>query len=208
MQSQNEKIIIIDFGSQVTKLIARRVRELGAYSEIITPSTLNKIKNHNNIKGFILSGGPSSVTELKFQSVSKEIFKKNIPILGICYGLQLIAKIFGGKIKAAKKRREFGRAFLFKKRFSPLIKNFFNSNNSVWMSHEDAVVKLPKDFKTIAYTKESKLTIIENSKKKIYGVQFHPEVTHTKNGKQIFKNFLFLICKIKKKWNVVSQKSD
>ena len=87
-----------------------------------------------------------------------------------------------------------------------MIKNFFNSNNSVWMSHEDAVVKLPKDFKTIAYTKDSKLTIIENSKKKIYGVQFHPEVTHTKNGKQIFKNFLFLICKIKKKWNVVSQK--
>ena len=166
MQSQNEKIIIIDFGSQVTKLIARRVRELGVYSEIITPSTLNKIKNHHNIKGFILSGGPSSVTNLKFQSVSKEIFKKNIPILGICYGLQLIAKIFGGKIKSAKKRREFGRAFLFKKKSSPLIKNFFNSNNSVWMSHEDAVVKLPKDFKTIAYTKASKLTIIENPKKK------------------------------------------
>ena len=206
MQSQNEKIIIIDFGSQVTKLIARRVRELGVYSEIITPSTLNKIKNHHNIKGFILSGGPSSVTNLKFQSVSKEIFKKNIPILGICYGLQLIAKIFGGKIKSAKKRREFGRAFLFKKKSSPLIKNFFNSNNSVWMSHEDAVVKLPKDFKTIAYTKDSKLTIIENSKKKIYGIQFHPEVTHTNNGKQIFKNFLFLICKIKNKWNVVSQK--
>ena len=206
MQSKNEKIIIIDFGSQVTKLIARRVRELGVYSEIITPSTLNKIKNHHNIKGFILSGGPSSVTNLKFQSVSKEIFKKNIPILGICYGLQLIAKIFGGKIKSAKKRREFGRAFLFKKKSSPLIKNFFNSNNSVWMSHEDAVVKLPKDFKTIAYTKDSKLTIIENPKKKIYGVQFHPEVTHTNNGKQIFKNFLFLICKIKNKWNVVSQK--
>jgi len=146
------------------------------------------------------------VTNLKFQSVSKEIFKKNIPILGICYGLQLIAKIFGGKIKSAKKRREFGRAFLFKKKSSPLIKNFFNSNNSVWMSHEDAVVKLPKDFKTIAYTKDSKLTIIENPKKKIYGVQFHPEVTHTNNGKQIFKNFLFLICKIKNKWNVVSQK--
>jgi GMP synthase (glutamine-hydrolysing) len=207
MQFHNEKVIIIDFGSQVTKLIARRIRELGVYSEIVTPKTLHKIKKYHNIKGLILSGGPSSVTNSKFQSVSKEIFNKDIPVLGICYGLQLIAKIFGGKIKSAKKKREFGRAFLYKKKSSPLIKNFLNSKNSVWMSHEDAVVKLPKDFKTIAYTKESKLTIIENSKKKIYGVQFHPEVTHTSNGKQIFKNFLFLICKIKKTWNVISQKS-
>ena len=206
MQFQNEKIIIIDFGSQVTKLIARRIRELGVYSEIITPRALYKIKDYHNIKGIILSGGPSSVTSQKFQSISKEIFTKNIPILGICYGLQLIAKIFGGKIKSAKKKREFGRAFLFKKKSSPLIKNFLKSNKSVWMSHEDAVVKLPKDFKTIAYTKESKLAIIENTKKKLYGVQFHPEVTHTLNGKQIFKNFLFLICKIKKRWNVISQK--
>ena len=121
--------------------------------------------------------------------------------------MQLIAKIFGGKIKSAKKKREFGRAFLFKKRQSPLIKNFFKASNSVWMSHEDAVVKLPRDFKTIAYTKDSKLTIIENTKKKIYGVQFHPEVTHTFNGKQIFKNFLFIICKLKKNWSVISQKS-
>jgi len=199
MQSQNEKIIIIDFGSQVTKLIARRVRELGVYSEIITPSTLNKIKNHHNIKGFILSGGPSSVTNLKFQSVSKEIFKKNIPILGICYGLQLIAKIFGGKIKSAKKRREFGRAFLFKKKSSPLIKNFFNSNNSVWMSHEDAVVKLPKDFKTIAYTKDSKLTIIENPKKKIYDFYFADSVVPENN--QFIVSFIFnkSVTKAKKK---------
>ncbi len=207
MQFQNEKIIIIDFGSQVTKLIARRIRELGVYSEIITPRALYKLKNYHNIKGIILSGGPSSVTSQKFQSISKEIFNKNIPVLGICYGLQLIAKIFGGKIKSAKKKREFGRAFLLKKRSSPLIKNFLKTTNTVWMSHEDAVVKLPRDFKTIAYTKDSKLTVIENAKKKIYGVQFHPEVTHTSNGKQIFKNFLFLICKIKKKWNISSQKS-
>ena len=125
-------------------------------------------------------------------------FYKDVPILGICYGLQLIAKIFGGKIKSSKKRREFGRAYLFKKKSSPLIKNFLNKKNTVWMSHEDAVIKLPKNFKSIAYTKNSKLTIIENSKRKIYGVQFHPEVTHTENGKQIFKNFIFSICKIKK----------
>ena len=205
-QKEKDKVVIIDFGSQVTKLIARRVRDLGVYSEIITPEEINKIKNYHNIKGFILSGGPSTVTTKKFQSVPKEIFQKKIPILGICYGLQLIAKIFGGKIKPSKKRREFGRAILFKKRSSLLIKNFLNSKTSVWMSHEDAVVKLPKQFKIIASTKDSKLTVIENPKNRIYGVQFHPEVTHTYNGKQIFKNFLFLICKIKKRWSVISQK--
>ena len=208
MQFQNNKdrVLIIDFGSQVTKLIARRIRELGVYSEVITPIELKRIRNYENIKGLVLSGGPSTVTTKKFQTVPKEIFKKKIPILGICYGLQLIAKLFGGKIKPSKKRREFGRAHLTKLRSSLLIKKFINSKNSVWMSHEDAVVKLPKNFKIIASTKNSKLTIIENTQNKIYGVQFHPEVTHTDNGKQIFKNFLFLICKIKKKWSVYSQK--
>ena len=203
---EKDKILIIDFGSQVTKLIARRVRELGVYSEITTPKEINKIKNYRSIKGIILSGGPSTVTKKKFESIPKIILNKNIPILGICYGLQLIAKIFGGKIKPSKKRREFGRAHLFKKRSSLLIKNFIKSKTSVWMSHEDAVVKLPKNFKIIASTKESNLTIIENTKKKLYGVQFHPEVTHTKDGQQIFKNFLFSICKIKKKWKISSQK--
>ncbi len=204
---KNKEIIaIIDFGSQVTKLIARRIRDLGVYSEIFTPKEFKKLNDFKNIKGLIFSGGPSTVTKKNFQNVSKEIFKKNIPILGICYGLQLIAKIFGGKIKPSKKRREFGRAFLFKRQSSLITKNFFNSKKLVWMSHEDAVVKLPKNFKTIASTSNSKLTIIENSKKKIYGIQFHPEVTHTDNGIQIFKNFLFLICKIKKNWSVNSQK--
>ncbi len=208
MQFHNDKnkVLIIDFGSQVTKLIARRIRDLGVYSEIITAAEVKKLKNFSRIKGFILSGGPSTVTEKKFQSVPKEIFYKDVPILGICYGLQLIAKIFGGKIKSSKKRREFGRAYLFKKKSSPLIKNFLNKKNTVWMSHEDAVIKLPKNFKSIAYTKNSKLTIIENSKRKIYGVQFHPEVTHTKNGNQLFKNFLFSICKINKNWSAASQR--
>ena len=142
-----DKILIIDFGSQVTKLIARRVRELGVYSEIITPKALSRIKNYQNIKGFILSGGPSTVTKKKFQSIPKKLLNKNIPILGICYGLQLIAKIFGGKIKPSNKKREFGRAYLLKKRSSLLTKNFIKSKTSVWMSHEDAVVKLPKTLK-------------------------------------------------------------
>ena len=205
-QKNKDRVLIIDFGSQVTKLIARRIRELGVYSEIITPKKLNKFKNFYYIKGIIFSGGPSTVTATKFQSVPKEIFKKKIPILGICYGLQLIAKLFGGKIKSSKKKREFGRANLIKKKTSLLTTNFFNKKTSVWMSHEDAVIKLPKNFKTVASTKNSTFTIIENIKKRIYGVQFHPEVTHTDNGKQIFKNFLFSICKIKKNWNISSQK--
>ena len=205
-QVPNEKILIVDFGSQVTKLIARRIRDFGVYSEIITPSELKKLTNYKNIKGIILSGGPSSVTKQKFQSVPKNIFNNKIPVLGICYGLQLISKLFGGKIKASKKRREFGRTFIFEKRKSLLTKNFFKKKSSVWMSHEDAVIKIPKKFKVIAFTKDSKFTAIENQKEKIYGVQFHPEVTHTDNGKEIFKNFLFLICKVKKKWNINSQK--
>ena len=116
MQFHNEKnkILIIDFGSQVTKLIARRVRELGVFSEVITPNELYEIKNFNNIKGLIFSGGPSTVTKARFQSVPKEIFKKKIPILGICYGLQLIAKLFGGKIKPSKKKENLEEQFYLK----------------------------------------------------------------------------------------------
>jgi|TARA_B100001093_G_scaffold515227_1_gene591078 GMP synthase (glutamine-hydrolysing) len=209
MTSKNlrEKVIIIDFGSQVTKLIARRVRDLGVFSEIITIKELNKINNFKEIKGIILSGGPSTVTKKEFPTISKKIFSKKIPILGICYGLQLISKIFGGSVKKLNKKREFGRAVLLKKKNSLLTNKFLNSKkNSVWMSHQDVVTKLPKGFKIIASTAESKLTIIENKKNNIYGIQFHPEVTHTQNGKQIFKNFLFSICKIKKKWLVTSEK--
>ena len=170
LYNDKDKILIIDFGSQVTKLIARRIRDLGVYSEIITVKNLIKLKNYDKIKGFIFSGGPSTVTKKKFPSVPKEIFNKKIPILGICYGLQLIAKLYGGNIKPSKKRREFGRALIFKKKTSLLTKNFFNKNKGVWMSHEDAVVKIPKNFKIVASTKNSNLTIIENTKKKIYGV--------------------------------------
>ena len=120
-----EKILIVDFGSQVTKLIARRVRDLGVYSEIITPEELKKYENFNLTKGIILSGGPSTVTKVKYQTIPKKIFKKKIPILGICYGLQLIAKLFGGKIKSSKKRREFGRAIIYKKKKVSFNTKFF-----------------------------------------------------------------------------------
>ena len=141
-----DKVVIIDFGSQFTQLIARRIRELGVFSQIITPDALKKLKKFESVKGLIFSGGPSTVTQKHFESVPKKVFEKNIPILGICYGLQLISKIFGGKIKPSNKNREFGRTLLVKKRNSLLTKNFFNSKKFVWMSHEDAVVKLPKNF--------------------------------------------------------------
>ena len=202
-----DRIIIIDFGSQVTKLIARRVRELGVLSEITTLSEFCRIKKFSSVKGIILSGGPSTVTNRDLNNIPKKIFSHNIPVLGICYGLQLISKAFGGHVKNLKKKREFGRALLKKKNNSNLIKNFFNNGkNLVWMSHQDAVIKMPKNFRKIAYTKDSSLTIIENKKKKIYGVQFHPEVTHTSNGIKIFSNFIFLICKMKKNWKVYSEK--
>ena len=198
-----DKIVIIDFGSQVTKLIARRVREFGVYSEILTINQLKSLKRYENIKGIILSGGPSTVTKKKFPNIPEKIFLKKIPILGICYGLQLLAKNFGGIVKAKSNKREFGRAVLLKKKESILTKNIYkNKKATVWMSHQDAVVKLPKGFKKIASTQESHLTIIENKIKKIYGIQFHPEVTHTLKGKIILKNFVFLICKARKQWKI------
>ena len=202
-----DKIIIVDFGSQVTKLIARRIREYSVLSEVLTLKDLKKKDILSNVKGIILSGGPSTVTRSLFPKIPNKIFSSNIPILGICYGLQLIAKKFRGKVKANIKKREFGRAILVKKKNSTLIKNFLNKKKSVvWMSHQDSVYRLPKGFSVIASTSQSVMTIIENKKKKIYGIQFHPEVTHTNNGKIIFKNFIFDICKTKKQWKLDSEK--
>ncbi len=208
-ENNKNKILVIDFGSQVTKLIARRVRELGVYSEVLNIKELNKIKNFKSVKGIILSGGPATVTKKKFPNISYNIFLKSIPILGICYGLQLIAKNLGGKVKTKSKRREFGRVEIKRINNSILTKNFFVKNkNIVWMSHQDSVQSLPKGFKRIASTNASPLTIIENPKKKIYGIQFHPEVTHTKNGNIILKNFIFTICNAKKNWKMGNEKKN
>ena len=205
--ARKDKIIIIDFGSQVTKLIARRIREFKVYSEIYTIKEISKINNFSEIKGIILSGGPSTVTKSNFPKIPKYIFDLNIPILGICYGLQLIAKYFGGKVQPNIKKREFGRAQLFIKKKSLLTQNYYKKNfTNVWMSHQDSVFKLPKGFTKIASTKHSSNTIIENTQKRVYGIQFHPEVTHTDNGKILFKNFLFRICKARKNWKLENEK--
>ena len=143
---KKDKILIIDFGSQVTKLIARRIRELKVYCEIMNLKEFSKVKNFAEIKGIILSGGPSTVTKKTYPKISKKIFEKNIPVLGICYGLQLISKVFGGQIKKSEKKREFGEAILNKKHNSILFNKFFKSKKAkVWMSHQDAVSKIPKN---------------------------------------------------------------
>jgi len=202
------KILIIDFGSQFTQLIARRVRELGVFSEIVSHKKI-KIAQivKDNIAGIILSGGPLNVYENNKFKFDKKILKLGIPILGICFGHQILSKLLGGKVKKSK-HREFGLATISKVSNSILTKNFFNKNNrsDVWMSHADQVSIMPKNFKIIASTKNSKLTIIENIKENFYGVQFHPEVTHTNKGKILLRNFVFLICKIKKNWSSKDQK--
>ncbi len=202
LENSLNKILIIDFGSQFTQLIARRIRELGVFSEI---KSHKKIKNNdinNSIKGIILSGGPLNVYEIKKYSFDKKIIENNIPVLGICFGHQILSKLNGGKVKKSK-HREFGLANIYKKKQSLLIKNLFKNKKKikVWMSHADQVSILPKNFTTIASSLNSKFAIVENKNKKFYGVQFHPEVTHTENGKKLISNFIFLICKIKKNWS-------
>jgi len=202
------KILIIDFGSQFTQLIARRVRELGVFSEIVSHKKIKITQiTKENIAGIILSGGPLNVYENDKFKFDKKILKLTVPILGICFGHQILSKLLGGKVNKSK-HREFGLATINKVSNSILTKNFFNKNKTsdVWMSHADHVSKMPKDFKVIASTKNSKLTIIENIKDNFYGVQFHPEVTHTDKGKILLRNFIFLICKIKKNWSSKDQK--
>ena len=206
-QKNLEKIIIIDYGSQVTQLIARKIREIGVYQEIFNFVQAKKIKKNNFVKGIILSGGPLTITNKNSLDLPQHILNLNIPILGVCYGHQILAKKFGGKVKISK-TREFGYAKLKSDRKSPITKNFFkNKKNSVWMSHQDIVSKMPYGFRRVASTENSKFAIISNEKKNFYGVQFHPEVTHTQNGKIILKNFVIDICKTKKMWNLKKQKN-
>ena len=197
-----QKILILDFGSQYTQNIARKVRECQVYCEI-HPCTLpfDKIKDFN-AKGIILSGGPASVLEKDALLCDRRLFELKIPILGICYGMQLITHMLGGKVDPSP-HREFGRAELMLKEFSHLFEEV-NNNSTVWMSHGDRISKLPEGFKGIAFTGNSPLAAIENSVARVYGLQFHPEVVHTVDGTRILNNFLFKICQCAKKWKMDS----
>ena len=197
-----EGILIIDFGSQYVQLIARRVRESNVHSVVYPPKiTAEKIKKIAP-GGIIFSGGPSSVYDKGAPKVDPAIFDLGIPILGICYGMQLIGKQMGGKIIKSGKS-EYGRAEVNYSRRSPLFKGM-PERGTTWMSHCDKVEKLPKGFKSIAKSGNTKNASFYNSERKIFGVQFHPEVVHTDKGKKILSNFLFDICGCKRSWTVKS----
>ena len=197
----NEEILILDFYGQYNQLIARRVRECNVYSEIVPFDTsIEKIKKIAP-KGIIFTGGPSSVYEENAPRLDKEIFELGIPILGICYGMQLISYSLGGNVQKAEKR-EYGTTTVNFDNTSPLFKGFSDKNDCL-MSHTDFVEKLPEGFKKIADTSHCPIAGIANDEKKIYGIQFHPEVNHTQNGTKIISNFLD-ICGCKRDWNMSS----
>ncbi len=195
---QKEKILIIDFGSQFTQLITRRVREANVYSEIHSHKITFEEINQFNPTGIILSGGPMSVYDNEAPDLDDRILKINVPVLGICYGLQLISKKLGGKVEPAKDR-EYGKAILNVIRTSPLFIDV-SPESKVWMSHGDFLTELPKGFDIIAKSDHSPIGAAANESAKIYGVQFHPEVVHTDEGRKIIHNFLFDICKCSGSW--------
>ena len=193
-----EGIIILDFGSQYTQLIARRVREHKVYCEILPFNTdIKKIKSKNP-RGIILSGGPSSVISDHAPLPSEALFKSEIPILGICYGLQLIGKFFNGKVSKAK-RREYGFAEFTADDKSDLFYNLPDTFD-VWMSHGDRLETLPEGFRSTGHTENAPIAAVADAKRKVFGIQFHPEVVHTSRGSDILRNFLYRICECTGNW--------
>ena len=193
-------ILVLNFGGQYCHLIARRVRDFGVYSEILPCDVFLKEIGKLKPDGIILSGGPASVYEHNAPLMDKKILDLGIPILGICYGLQLIGKYVGGTVLGGK-LKEFGKKELHIKKNGKLLKGM-SKKEQVWMSHGDLVAKLPKDFEILASTDTCPIAAFENNVKKLYGIQFHAEVVHTPKGTQILKNFVFDICKAKKDWHI------
>lgn len=199
---KNELILILDFGGQYNQLIARRVRECNVYSEVVPfDISIDKIKEKNP-KGIIFTGGPASVYGEDSPKCNPEIFNLGIPVLGICYGMQLMTHTLGGKVAKADKR-EYGTIDVSIDNTSLLFKNF-NSNNVFLMSHTDYVEVLPDGFKNIGSTQSCPNAAIENVERNLYGIQFHPEVNNSVNGTQVIKNFLFEICKCTGDWQISS----
>ncbi len=193
-------ILVLDFGSQYTQLIARRIRENKVYSKIVPCNiSIEEIKELRP-KGIVFSGGPMSVYDKNAASPRMEIFKLGLPILGVCYGMQVITHLLGGKVKPSE-GREFGRAELFIDSNKDLFANI-PANITCWMSHGDEIKTLPAGFVNIAHTLNAPIAAMANRAKKIYGVQFHPEVVHTQRGSQILNNFLFQICGCLPRWTM------
>lgn len=198
----DEKILIIDFYGQYNQLIARRVRECNVYSEIV-PYTISLEKIiEKKPKGIIFTGGPASVYANGAPTIDKKIFELGIPILGICYGMQLMTHMLGGVVEKAEKR-EYGTIKVYINNKSKLFSGFSNENNCL-MSHTDKVIKLPDGFKNIGYTDNCQNAAMENKEKQLYGIQFHPEVNHTDNGTEIIKNFVYNVCGCSGTWKMSS----
>ena len=196
-----DKILVLDFGGQYNQLIARRVRSFSVYSEIknYNKITAEEIKE-NGYKGIIFTGGPNSVYNPDSPHFSKDILSLGIPILGICYGHQLLAYLAGGTIASSDNNSEYGKTILFIKE-STLLKGI-KEESVCWMSHTDYVKELPEGFKTTAYTNNCFCAAMEDVSRNLYGVQFHPEVTHTEYGQQVLRNFIFNICKCEPNWKM------
>lgn len=203
---KKELILIVDFGGQYNQLIARRVRENNAYCEIIPHNyKIEKIKEKDP-KGIIFTGGPNSVYAENAPTISKEIFELGVPILGICYGAQLMAYKLGGNVRRGDKR-EYGKTTINYGQ-SPIFNNI-KTDNIVWMSHTDLIDKVPNGFRVTAKTSECPVAAMENKELDLYGVQFHPEVEHSIEGDKILRNFLYNVCKISGDWTAdsfISQK--
>jgi GMP synthase (glutamine-hydrolysing) len=195
MDYHKEIVLILDFGSQYTQLIARKVRELGVYCEIYPFNLGMDVITSMNPRGIILSGGPKSVTDADAPICDERIFALKVPILGICYGLQLITTVYRGKVDKSTKR-EYGKAHLVLDGTDQLLDGI-KDGDVVWMSHQDRILSMPRGFKTLAHSDNSPHAAIRSMEKLIYGVQFHPEVHHTPKGNRILKNFLYKICKVK-----------
>lgn len=199
-------ILILDFGSQYTQLIARRLRELKIYAEILPYNTsLEKLRSKNP-SGLILSGGPSSVSASKSPKIRQEILECGVPVLGICYGMQLLVQMHGGKV-APSKKREFGHAKIRVRGDNPLFKGL-PKNMDVWMSHGDKAKNLGNGFRVLAKTADAPYAAIGDSSRGLYGVQFHPEVAHTPQGARLLRNFARGICGNKTRWTMSSFLKD
>ena len=202
-RSTHAMILILDFGSQYTQLIARRVREAKVYCEIVPFNADLSAYKERNIAGYILSGGPASLADPDSPRLSREFFDTKVPILGICYGMQLLADLFGGKLVAST-HREYGRAaFKVSGASTPLFKGF-TQGSQVWMSHGDSIINLPDGFSVVGSSDSLATAAIANDERHIYGVQFHPEVHHTVEGKKVLHNFLYDICGLKGDWTTES----
>lgn len=200
-----DRILIIDFGSQVTQLIARRVRESGVYSEIIPFNKAEEVLEEFNPKGIILSGGPNSVYDIDTPRAPDAVFTMGVPVLGICYGEQTMCEQMGGRVETSDER-EFGRAFIDIKQDSPLFDGFWNqgTKHQVWMSHGDKIDAIPDGFEVIATSGNAPYAAIANEEKKFYGVQFHPEVVHTLDGAKLLENFVKNIVGCVGDWTMAS----